>query len=275
MRHYLSPLIVAALLLVGCLPSVQADQRSENDQLVSLSLCADSYLIAMDVPDRLAGLSWQAGTPLSTWPKDKPVPPRFWASREISAVLPSRPVTGPGGAIGLHADEVNLVWGEDFDTVKSNLRLIAMDTGLPVDDLLDAIDALDALPRPERPPLILYLSRSGASAGPGTFIDAVIRKAGGENINTAPGWHTPSLEQILTYKPDIILTSFFGSDYSGMTDRAVRHQALKDYIASTPRIDIPGKLWPCAGPGLIDATQRLNVAIRTIDETRDASGSPS
>ena len=89
-------------------------------------------------------------------------------------------------------------------------------------------------------------------------MNAVIEAAGGVNIIENPGWQSPDTETLIRLEPDIILTSFMGSDYVGVNDRTSRHAALADKISSLPMIDMPGRLWPCAGPGLIEATERLS-----------------
>ena len=254
-----------SLLTFGLALGVAACAPHATDHpggLASTSLCADGYLLAV-APERIAALSWQAGSPLSTAPGALLARPRLWDNREVLHGRTDGLVTGPGGRI---AGDVALEWGEDFDAVRRNARAVAA-LGGSAEALLGELDALENLPKPPRKPRILYLSRSGGSAGPGTYVDAVITKAGGTNIAATPGWHTPSVEALLGLNPDIVLTSFFGSDYVGANDRAVRHAALRRFIAARPRIDVPGKLWPCAGPGLADATRRVNRGILAWAET--------
>lgn len=254
-------LIGMVAVLSACAP--QNDPAVVSDKIGSTSLCADSYLIAL-APDRIGALSWQAGSALSTARPDMLDQPRLWASREILAQTTMRLVTGPGDPNLGRTKAVALSWGEDFDTVATNAAALSDQLDIDIAPLLSDLSSLEALPRRDTPPRILYLSRSGGSAGPGTFVDAVITAAGGVNANVTPGWHTPAIERTLHMQPDLILTSFFGSDYAGISDRAVRHSALRRYLADHPRIDIPGKLWPCAGPGLIDATRQLNAAIMAL-----------
>lgn len=231
------------------------------DKLASTTLCADSYALAL-APERAVALSWQAGTPLSTVSADDPRP-RIDADAETLFGRSDTVLTGPGGPNPRGA--VTIAWGEDFGAVLHNIE--ALERVLDVDGsgLRADLDSLSALPRPARAPRILYLSRGGGSAGAGTYVDAAIRAAGGVNAAQGTGWHTPSVEAVLQLDPDIVLTSFFGSDYHGANDRAVRHGALRRFIEGRPRIDVPGKLWPCAGPGLIEATQLINAGIMAWD----------
>jgi len=59
------------------------------------------------------------------------------------------------------------------------------------------VNEIQRLPRRLHKPSILYLSASGGTAGSGTYVDAAIRAAGGTNIITMPGWHTPSIESLV------------------------------------------------------------------------------
>jgi len=95
-------------------------------------------------------------------------------------------------------------------------------------------------------------------------VNAVIEAAGGENVIENPGWQSPDTETLIRLQPDIILTSFNGSNYAGVNDRTMRHAALTSKIESLPRIDIPGKLWPCAGPGLVEAAELLGQAMAEL-----------
>lgn len=243
--------VTAAFYLAGC-HGPQSD-LPEN-AIVSTSLCADSYLQAFpNLEPRLAALSWQSRSALSrssdgmkSLPQADDDPERLlrWsgALRVSSA--------GGGG-------DIDLNWGEDFETVWENLALLSerLDVPNPAYALQARLRKLDI---PQRAPRILYLDRSGATAGPGTFVHSVIEAAGGQNIIKNPGWQSPDTEVLIGLQPDIIVTSFMASEYAGVNDRALRHAALTSKIASLPRINIPGKFWPCAGPGLVEAAEHLN-----------------
>lgn len=257
-------IMLAGLVVLGLTACRKTDAVSApENRLGSTSLCADSYLIAL-APDRVGALSWQAGSTLSTAEPSMESLPRLWASQELLAGTTMPLVMGPGEPDFGRANTAALTWGEDFDTVSANAAALSTQFGLDIAAFEADMASLSTLDRPTMPPRVLYLSRSGGSAGPGTFVDAVITAAGGVNANQTPGWHTPAVERTLQFNPDLIVTSFFGSNYAGVSDRAVRHSALRHYLSERPRVDIPGKLWPCAGPGLIEATRQLNAAILAL-----------
>ena len=264
--HPLRPLCLplawsVAAIAAGCAPHASG---SEAQSFGSATLCADGYLLAV-APERVGALSWQAGSALSSAPPHTHDLPRLSDDPERRLRFGGRIVSGPGGS---GAGDVVLEWGEDFDAVRRNIMRVAQAADRPGRAALARIDALSALSVPRTAPRILYLTRSGGSAGAGTYVDAAIRMAGGRNAAVGAGWHTPDIETLLLSEPDMVLTSFFGSDYHGVADRSVRHGALRDFIDRHPRIDIPGRLWPCAGPGLVDATQRIHAAVMDWDANR-------
>jgi len=247
----------AAIGLTACgLPDVELAENA----VVSLSLCADSYLHALpEIEPRLTALSWQSRSTLSVTPDHLKSLPQADTDLERALIWSGATRISSAGGSG----EIDLEWGEDFNTVWENLdRLsIALKTTNPTANFKAR---LNALPEPASRPRILYLDRSGASAGPGTFVDAVIRAAGADNIIQTPGWQSPDTESLIQFEPDIIVTSFMSSTYTGVNDRSVLHGALVTKIASIPQIDIPGKLWPCAGPGLVTAAETLSKAMAEL-----------
>lgn len=257
------PTAAIALLIAGlagaCAPNGRAASRpaTAGAPLASSTLCADSYVLAL-APDRVSALSWQAGSALSTASPAQQDLPRLRDDPERLLRLDALHVGGPGAR---HGADVALEWAEDFAGVADNLRALEAATGESAAAALRELQNAQALPAHATAPRVLYLSRAGGSAGAGTFVDAVIRAAGGINAAAAPGWHTPSVERVLQTEADIVVTSFFGSRYHGVSDRALRHAALRDYVAARPRIDVPGRLWPCAGPGLTEATRAVHAGI--------------
>ena len=248
---------LAAISLTAC--GARALDLPEN-AIVSQSLCADSYLHAFPSLDpRLAALSWQSRSTLSVTPNHLKSLPQTDTDPERSLIWTGATLISSAGGAG----DIDLKWGEDFRTVWENLD--ALSKGLNAPNPSENLQArLKALPQPSTRPRILYLNRSGGSAGPGTFVDAVIRAAGAENIIQTPGWQSPDTETLMQFNPDIIVTSFMQSDYAGVNDRTLRHAALAAKIQSLPQIDIPGKFWPCAGPGLINAAELLSKSMSEL-----------
>lgn len=254
----LKPVLALAVLGLAACTSDQA--ALPENAIVSTTLCTDGYVHSLpEIEPRLAALSWQSRSQLSQTPDHlRHLPQTSDDSERLmkwQGALQITATPGPG--------QIDLSWGEDFETVWRNFEKLS--AALSVDDPSETLQArLREIKKTNETPRMLYLDRSGATAGPGTFVNAVIEAAGGINIIENPGWQSPDTETLIRLEPDIILTSFMGSDYVGVNDRTSRHAALADKISSLPTIDMPGRLWPCAGPGLIEATERLNQELRAL-----------
>ncbi len=237
--------------LTGC-GQVKVD--APEDAIVSTSLCADGYVQAFpELTPRLAALSWQSRSALSSTPEHLKTLPQTDSDPERALIWKDAVKISSAGGGG----DIDLQWGESFETLWENLGTLS--DALDIADPSDVLKArLQALESPEVTHEVLYLDRSGATAGPGTFVDEVIKAAGAVNVVQTTGWQSPDIEVLMQYDPDVIVTSFMDSNYAGVNDRALRHAALAQKIQAVPQVQIPGKYWPCAGPGLVDAAEHLS-----------------
>jgi len=261
-----SPLLLS-MLLTAC--GVEMTEDTAQIRVVSTSLCSDSYVLDALPHDNIAALSWQSGDNASTAPESFKDKPKASDNAEVLLALnPTLVVFGPGegGAVKPLLDKrgiqyINLVWGEGFEAVSANMNIIS--EALQLDPF--TINPPQYFPRGGLRPSVLYLSASGATAGPGTYVDAAIQAAGGSNIIAMPGWHTPSIESLVGLNPDLIVTSFFKDGYASVNEAGLRNKALQDKIHGISRVNVPGKLWPCAGPGLFEATRIIGKAIEELE----------
>ncbi len=263
MRVFL--LIFSALALMG------ADGATPK-RVASTSLCGDSYVISMASPNDILALSWQSGDGLSAATKSMRGKPKAWDDAErLLSLKPSLVVFGAGeGEIAkplldkAGIAHMNITWGEDFDAVINNQKTLGHALGF--DERISPY----IFPKVEKPslpkPTLLYLSSSGATAGPGTYIDAAIQHAGGTNITTKTGWHTPDPEHLVALKPDLIITSFFKDSYASVNEAGLRNTVLQNKIRATPSVNVPGKLWPCAGPDIYEASNLIADAIAELPQ---------
>lgn len=267
-----------SLCLMGCVAELDAKSASAPMGVVSTSLCGDAYVQAF-APEQILALSWQSKSELSMASDVQKALPQIDSQAE--SVLPYKDAlilfgVGEGAALKDRLPFSRaLEWTEDFEGVSRNADSLLQSLSLPKADLTnwerrvrDVTQKGAALRSTKASPKILYLSRAGGSAGPNTFIDAAIHAAGGTNINPVAGWHSPDIETLLTYQPDIILRSFSGGNYHSRSDMI--SPTLSAFITKRPIIDIDGGYWPCAGPGLLEATEILQSEIIAWAEQRDA-----
>ena len=259
---------LAAVLGASVLTSA-AQANTAPKTVGSTSLCGDSYVLAL-APDLVRELSWQSRSPLSLASRTQQERPQLWDDAEVIAASSSDVIlfgSGEGSfAERLGIETLKLTWGEDFASVMRNAQMVAGALGRPDTLTPDITARLTRLKsRADKHgvrPKVLYLARSGGSAGTGTLVDAVIKAAGGENALAdkglaLSGWVSPDPEILLGVKPDLIITSYFKQGYESVNAAAMRNKTLSAYIQSFPSVHIDGALWPCAGPGLIEAAEIL------------------
>ena len=262
---------VAVLASLFLAPFTAYATPPASPTIASTSLCGDAYLQAL-APDHIAALSWQSRSPLSRATPAQRKLPQLWDDPEVLATAEANIIlfgASEGKRVtGLTATAINLTWGENFNTVKTNAQTITKALNISPDITDDWTRRIETLTQQaalrKRKPTILYLSRSGGSAGTGTLVDAAITAAGGVNVAQNSGWFTPDPEQIITYAPDLIITSYFQNGYESVQSTALRNRTVQRFIAQHPSVEIDGNLWPCAGPGLIEAAELISEAIDNL-----------
>lgn len=241
---------------------------ADSPTIASTSLCGDSYLLTL-APNHISALSWQSRSPLSRANVEQRKLPQLWDEPEVLITADSDIILF-GSREGSFADKlgvksIKLTWGEGFETIETNAKAITTALNIPSNMPAAWAQKMEALKvRAEKrneKPKVLYLSRSGGSAGKGTLVDAAITTAGGINAVEATGWFTPDPEHIIAYQPDLIVTSYFKNGYESVQSTAIRNKVVQRFIARYPSVEIDGKLWPCAGPGLIEAAELISDAI--------------
>ncbi len=266
---------VAACLLALTFASISA-QAKPPESIASTSLCGDAYLLAL-APERVSALSWQSRDALSRAPDSLKALPQAWDDTERLLSLKADYILfGPGEGSKVqeylsktNTEFSNLIWGEGFDSVFSNIKNLGEAIGTPDDSRRLVRSIKDRLERLEKhtnleKPKILYLSRSGGSAGPGTLVDAAITAAGGQNILTKSGWFTPDTEFLISLNPDLIITSYFDDGYESVNAVPLRNKTVQKFMSRYDRLDVPGHVWPCAGPHLIEAAEMIHDKILTL-----------
>ena len=252
--------LIAALSALWAMPAFAVDAPT----IASTSLCGDSYLQAF-APKHIAALSWQSRSPLSRADNTQKALPQIWDEAEIIAANTADYIlfgSGEGAmADRLGKSSLSLTWGEDFASIEANVETLAKTTGIEPTAIQDWLNRLDSLKTRglarQSKPKVLYLSRAAGSAGTGTFVDTAIKTAGGQNAIESSGWITPDPELIISLKPDLIITSYFTDGYESVHANGARHKIIREFIATHPRVDIDGALWPCAGPGLLEAAELI------------------
>ena len=126
-----------------------------------------------------------------------------------------------------------------WDDIPAGIEMIAEAVGADAAPVLEAMEkekaeALSAVVEREEPLKVYFALGFGEygdySAGPGTFIDALIGLAGGQNVVTDPAnpWPSYSLEQLVLDDPDVILISDYIGDRTTLVEQLSASEGYKD-----------------------------------------------
>lgn len=209
--------LIGGLLAIGCERTPAPPTRS--DGVASLSPAMTTILIDLGAEDRLVGR-----TPWCRGIDDRPVVGALDGvdAERIARLQPAVVVVQPS-ATGVDPGVLALQERLSFTLVTHRLD--------GAGDVIAAIDALEAagvgeasraaahrdalgmlaesaaLPRPEGSPRILVLHAVDpfAAAGAGTYLDEVVRAAGGVNALPRTGWCTLGAEEVVGLDPDVVL----------------------------------------------------------------------
>ncbi|MGF7162438.1 iron complex transport system substrate-binding protein [Rhodoligotrophos appendicifer] len=131
-------------------------------------------------------------------------------------------------------------------------------------------DRLNALKPPaESGPTAIVYQPNGFAAGKGSLIDALLARAGLRNLaaeHNLEQYGAVPLEKIVSMQPDILIMNAEAHD-PALALEILRHPVLK--AAPTLRVvNIPTRLWTCAGPEMVEAVTLLATAARQVQSDR-------
>jgi iron complex transport system substrate-binding protein len=262
-----SLLLAAALALISTASAIGAPR------VVSLDPCADQYVLALSPRGAIAGLSFRAEAGDSYLADQaKGLPKRRATLESLLAVQPEVVLREWGGdaqlvrrleARGVRV--TTLADAADFDGVRGNIRqaAAALDQRHRGEALVQAMDReLAEAGRQPSGKTVAYLTPGGATAGPGTLVDAMLRAAGLRNAEPGPGYRTMSLERLALAPPQALALGFFdafslGRAWWSPARSGPMQAARRQAIAS-----LPGKVLGCPAWFSADGAVTLAKAAR-------------
>ena len=269
-------LFFVALAMAG----VAADAAAAPRRIVSLSPCADQYLLELADPDQIVALNRFVHDPSISWGwrKARRYPGIRGSAEEMLTLRPdivfSSGFGTPAALAVLRSRGVTLVqlpWDDSLASIEKTTRLVAAAVGHPArgEALIASIRArLAALGRPPgRGRIAAYYQRRGYLTGQGTLIDEMMRRAGLVNLATRldrPMLSYLSIEQMAIARPDFLFVEN-GRIVRDRGTEMLQHPLLRRAIPARRRIDIPEALTTCGGPSYPDAVAVIFGGIRAAD----------
>lgn len=253
-------------------------------RIVSLSLCADQYLLALADPEQIVALNRFSHDPAMSWAVDRArrFPGIRGSAEEMLTLKPDIVFTAgfgtPAALAVLRSRKIRVIdlpWDDRFESIERTTRLVAAAVGHPergealIASMRRRLAEMGAPPGKGR--IAAYYQRRGYLTGQGSLIDEIMRRAG--LVNLAKALDRPmlptrmSIEEIAMARPDFLIVDN-GGKVSDKGTEMLEHPVLRRAIADSHRIDIPEALTTCGGPSYPDALERLVKGIRRADRSR-------
>jgi iron complex transport system substrate-binding protein len=237
--------------------------------VLSLDQCADQYVLALSPRAAVVGLSTRADDADSRLRDRARGLPFFRVDLETAlAVRPQVVVRYWGGEPrlieALQARGVRVITigeAKDFAGVRADIRQVAagLDARPAGEALVTQMDArLARAAGAWKGARALYLTPGGATTGPGTLTDAVLRAAGMTNAERRPGYQTVSLEQLALDPPGAVVLGFFDTfQLAGDSWGLGRHRVLQRVARQRAVASLPGSLLGCPDWSAAEAVELL------------------
>jgi iron complex transport system substrate-binding protein len=250
-------------------------------RIVSLSPCADQYLLMLADPAQIVALNRFAHDPSMSWAVEKALrfPGIRGSAEEMMTLKPDLVFSSgfgtPAALAVLKSRKVRIIdlpWDDRFESIERTTRLVAAAVGHPQrgEALIASMRArLKALGEPPgRGRAAAYYQRRGYLTGQGSLVDEMMRRAG--LVNLARRFDRPmlptrlSLEQMAIAQPDFLLLEN-GDMVRDKGTEMLQHPLLKRVVPAKRRIVLPEALTTCGGPSYPDAMATLVNGIRRAD----------
>ncbi len=259
------------LLLTVVAAVAQIPQR-----IVSLNLCTDEMLLRLVPSERIASVTWLSrdSDASNVSAIAKTVAINHGSAEEVIPAAPDLVLVGEYTAVaatsllrrtGFRVESFAIP--RDFEGAKDQIRAFGKLTGVQAaaDTLIAHIDAgLPAVAAAgTHRPRALVLNPNGVTVGPNTLADAVMIRAGLDNIAARlplGGYEQVPLEKLASLDVEVLIVSGATQGAPSLATDVLRHPVLQKLSGRMIVVDLPGRLWGCAGPGLVEATTRLRAA---------------
>ncbi len=270
-------------LLCGLAISAPAIASPAPHRIVSLTMCADQFLIALADHGQIAALSPFARDPSLSYYADKAkaYPVFRGSAEEVLSLRPDLVITFPywrkdtlaflrhhGVRVLEIADATSLT--AIFANIRTLSRAIGhQERGEALIRTMQADLGRLARDRPGRGRVAGYYQRRGYLTGTGTLWDEIMTRSG--LVNLAARLDRPSLsrlpvEAMIASQPDFLVMD---TGARAVTDRGtemIHHPALEKVIPRSRRLYLPEALTVCGGPFYPEAVATLNAQIRKADD---------
>jgi iron complex transport system substrate-binding protein len=270
----------AAAVALCATPQLHAaDVPGKPQRIVSLNMCVDELVLRLAQPQNVASVTWLSRDPANSNVADAAarIAVNHGLAEEIIPLQPDLVIAGVYGArpavamlkrAGVPVFEVNVP--KNLDDVRRQIRDIAALIGERErgENLVAAMDrSLAALPSPSwsPKPRAVVLNPNGATVGRGTLVDEIMTRAGLTNVAAElaiDNYGQIPLETVVANAVDVLILSASRDGPPALATEILHHPVLAALSDRTRLVVLPGRLWNCGGPAVIEAIERLRRVAR-------------
>jgi iron complex transport system substrate-binding protein len=254
--------------------------QAQPHRIVSLNLCADALVLRLADRADVRSVTWLARDPENSVvaAEAASVPVNHAQAEEVAALKPDLVVVGAFTArstaavlrrLGMPVLEIGVP--RDIDGIRAQIRQVAAALGQAErgEAMIAAMDArLAAIRAPDSPPLAVVLRPNGFTAGRGSLVDEILRRAGVRNLAAEQGLENYGeipLERVALAGVRLLILNQPENGAPSLGEAMLDHPILAALPGLRPVL-VPPRLWTCGGPEVADAAALIAAAARQVGE---------
>ena len=257
-------LVLALVLLLS------AGGEAAAQRVVSIHVCADQLTLLLADREDIASVSYNASDPEYSVMAEaaRGIPVNRGHAEEVIAhdpdvVIAGRHSAGPTIRLlrGLGYTVIELATADSLDDVRGQIRLVARAVGQAgrgervIAELDRRLGRVAGRHLGARPRAAVY-HVNNQTIGGGSLVNEIVELVGYENYAATLGtfgYGHLSLERLLVGEPDLLIFDRARADQPSVGGAALNHPALRQLLATTPRVVVPSRLWACPGMAVAEA----------------------
>lgn len=266
-------MLIAAL--AGLVLAWAGTALAQPKRIVSLNLCADELLVRLADREQIASVTWLARDPRNSTVAAAAahLPVNHGLAEEVAAARPDLVLAGRHTArtsaallrrLGMTVVEIDVP--RSLDDVRAQIRAVAAAVGHPArgEAMVAALDRdLAAVSVSASDARALVLRPAGATAGPGSLVDAILERAGLRNVAVELALddygQIPLETVVMTGTEVLIVDGEVGSP--SLAAEILRHPVIGRLAGRVRLVPVPARLWACGGPQVADAVRVIAAAV--------------